>query len=321
MKLMDKLKNALFEEEYVEIEEKPKKVKEHKPKKEENKVKITNYDEEKPIAKKIVDDTKDKKEEKPKKEDFSFPAVDDSFFDDIDSKVEQRKKEEEKVREEKKNYTEYSKPEVEKKEETMLYKTSKEEEYVKKFTSNEYGYSKPKEKKIFRPSPNISPVYGIIDDEGSSISEQHKQREVVLTSAVRNDKINVDDVRRKAFGRDTEIEHHDAIEDTISNVAIDLVNDDVVKVDKVTMGDAEEYFEDLGLEYNNDYIDVKKEKATGRRIKEDEVVESPRVEVEENNEIEDNSNLDEEKEEVISTESESVDNDNLFDLIDSMYDN
>ena len=44
MKLMDKLKNALFEEEYVEIEEKPKKVKEHKPKKEENKVKITNYD-------------------------------------------------------------------------------------------------------------------------------------------------------------------------------------------------------------------------------------------------------------------------------------
>ena len=30
MKLLDKLKNALFEEEYVEVEEKPKKVKEKK---------------------------------------------------------------------------------------------------------------------------------------------------------------------------------------------------------------------------------------------------------------------------------------------------
>ena len=50
MKLIDKLKNALFEEEYVEVEEKPKKkeIKREKRGKEE----ITKK--EKPIAKKII---------------------------------------------------------------------------------------------------------------------------------------------------------------------------------------------------------------------------------------------------------------------------
>ena len=48
MGLISKLKDALFEEEYVEVEEKPKKEKKVKPKKE----KIDN--DPKPIAKKIV---------------------------------------------------------------------------------------------------------------------------------------------------------------------------------------------------------------------------------------------------------------------------
>ena len=44
MGLFDKIKNALFEEEYVEVEEKPKKPKKESPKKEF----------ERPIAKKVV---------------------------------------------------------------------------------------------------------------------------------------------------------------------------------------------------------------------------------------------------------------------------
>ena len=61
------------------------------------------------------------------------------------------------------------------------------------------------------------------------------------------------------------------------------------------MGDAEEYFQDLGLEYNVDYKDISHEKATGRRsdMKKDD----------------DYQNVD-------NTALE----DNLFDLIDSMYD-
>ena len=85
MKLLDKLKNALFEEEYVEIEEKK------EVKKKEN-----------PIAKKIIVDDKPKKPtikeelivEEEKKEtpnrDFKFKAIlDDDFID-----LEQEKKEE-----------------------------------------------------------------------------------------------------------------------------------------------------------------------------------------------------------------------------------
>ena len=34
------------------------------------------------------------------------------------------------------------------------------------------------------------------------------------------------------------------------------INDDTPAVPKVTVGDAEEYFEDLGLEYNVDYKDI-----------------------------------------------------------------
>ena len=77
MKLFDKLKNALFEEEYVEVEEKPKPVKK-----------------EKPIAKKIVlpEQKREVKKEMPEKEieevveppkkDFKFPAIlEDDFID------------------------------------------------------------------------------------------------------------------------------------------------------------------------------------------------------------------------------------------------
>ena len=36
---------------------------------------------------------------------------------------------------------------------------------------------------------------------------------------------------------------------------------------KITLGDAEEYFEDLGLEYNVDYTDVEKEQEKTRAAK------------------------------------------------------
>ena len=69
------------------------------------------------------------------------------------------------------------------------------------------------------------------------------------------------------------------------------INDDTPAVPKVTVGDAEEYFEDLGLEYNVDYKDISHERKTGRRS-------YLRHKEEKDEELEDN----------------------LFDLFDSMYD-
>ena len=77
-----------------------------------------------------------------------------------------------------------------------------------------------------------------------------------------------------------------------------MVDDTKPVVDQVTMADAEEYFTDLGLEYNIDYKDGRYEKATGRRVSSsNKALEEP-IEV-----GEEDANL----------------NDNLFDLVDSMY--
>ena len=98
----------------------------------------------------------------------------------------------------------------------------------------------------------------------------------------------------------------DGVEEEMSpeeNLLYDMTkSDEAPAVEKVTIADAEEYFEDLGLEYNVDYKDSRYEKATGRRsrITKEEVSDTvPKKKRQE----EDQSKLE----------------DNLFDLIDSMY--
>ena len=89
------------------------------------------------------------------------------------------------------------------------------------------------------------------------------------------------------------------------------------------MGDALEYFQDLGLEYNVDYVDASKERASGRRVK-DNYEDSPEmfsVEEKKEEKVESIPKV-EDKPPVISNSNDiDVENDdNLFDLIDSMYD-
>ena len=98
------------------------------------------------------------------------------------------------------------------------------------------------------------------------------------------------------------------------NILVDLtIEDDKPSVKEVTMGDALEYFEDLGLEYNVDYVDASKDRAMGRRSKE-EYDDVPQI-------TQEIPIVDEELE-APKEESKSVNldsDDNLFDLIDSMY--
>ena len=315
MKLIDKLKNALFEEEYVEVEEKPKRkeIKKEKPKKNEKPKKeyaIKEKDEEKPIAKKIVQPKEDKEEliadskveehehlgeslaYQEEKQEFRFPMVSDNEFVSDD-------------------YVREEQEEVEVKKEN-IHKPIREEH--KPYGMEDYGipepeygtYEKKEERGYFKPSPIISPIYGILDKNYKK-DEIKEKREIRLTSSYAREKIDVDDVRNKAFGVEKEavpIEEDNIVEE--DDNFLDLSDDnDTPEVKKVTVGDAEEYFEDLGLEYNVDYKDKSKEKATGRRtdiIKEDDV--------------KDNNEMMVGKEEISSDD----DGDNLFDLIDSMYD-
>ena len=79
-----------------------------------------------------------------------------------------------------------------------------------------------------------------------------------------------------------------------------------------------EYFQDLGLEYNVDYVDASKEKTTKKQLEEGKNINKVDMKKE-------SSDKPEEKEDkpTIKIENESkkqdVDDDNLFDLIDSMY--
>lgn len=333
MKLLDKLKNALFEEEYVEVEEKPKKkeVKREKVKKEKTIKKATNHHEEKPIAKKIVPKKEKEPEivnEKKVKEDhtgeilaydiekeeknFKFNMVSDEEFE-----VKEPKNEEKEITKEDK-----LKRNIEKK----LYQGKKKEKKPYgieeiNIPETEYGaYEKKEDRTYFRPSPIISPIYGILDKNYTK-DEIMPKKEIRLTSAYNRESINVDEVRKKAFGTlsndlDQKLEDYSYEEEDMDQDAfLDLSSDeDTPEVKKVTMGDAEEYFEDLGLEYNVDYKDTSKEKASGRRTRSDHQElehEKEDVSISDTDEIEDEIKLDNE---------EDSDDDNLFDLIDSMYD-
>ena len=313
MKLLDKLKNALFEEEYVEVEEKQ----EVKKK-------------EKPIAKKIIIDDKPKKApvkedlivEEEKKEspnrDFKFKAIlDDDFIN-----LEQEKKEEKTPKVESKMEEKNREPKRETKEKRPLYQGEKKKEEKNIYGSNldkeikihEYGgYEKQKEKKEFHPSPIISPIYGVLDQNYKK-DDIVTKKEIRITSSYKSKNIDVDSVREKAYGNTDDIfeeeltsnkkhdeepietDELDDFEITEEESLLDISAENTPSVAKVTMGDAEEYYSDLGLEYNIDYKDASHEKATGRR-----------------------TDLKDFKEDDYQKDDTSIE-DNLFDLIDSMYD-
>ena len=306
MKLLDKLKNALFEEEYVEIDEKeqkPKKEKKEKVKKvkpsiiskddEENEV----YEEQKPIAKRIVPRDKvdtnevdlevknNDSELLNRNQEVKITMVDDddlisqNTYPELPPISEVTRKRTDTVNYDDVIEEEYIepevKPEVVQKEEVVerpvkLYQASKKESYLENYTPHEYGnYEKEKAKEIFKPSPIISPVYGIVED--TRFMEKPK-REIRITTSINHDKINIDDIRRKAYGnltddigdnvglhRNSESSYSIEEEKEDDNMLLDLTSEEnTPEVNNLTVGDAVEYFEDLGLEYNEDYIDAEK---------------------------------------------------------------
>lgn len=350
MKLMDKIKNALFEEEYVEVEEKPKKQKVKKQKK-----KIEPFEDvsdilEEPIAKRIVPPEKKVEVENKKdavdvevKRDIALKPVITNYDDEVISNREEKRfpmvsDEDLKPDNVVQSFNSVSKPvqpsystyqdisikevKVEKVESKPYQAGKKNDGYLDNYTVHEYG-SKTKEKAYFKPSPIISPIYGIIEEKDKK-EDYHPPREVRISASL-HDKVNIDDVRRKAFGGladdigefnepVSEVQISDADDD---NLLVDLRDEkSVVEVDKLTVGDAVEYFEDLGLEYNNDYIDVSKEKANGRRVKSDKEYDEMPTDSDSDSTSSEPTFLKEKSDVAV----EKTDEENLFDLIDSMYD-
>lgn len=321
MKLLDKLKNAIFEDDELEdieekkIEEKPiERVERAEVVKKDNNISlekdevVKQIDIEKTIPKKIEIPIEEQEPRiMPKREHRKTPVIfdeEDFILEDIESNLPKR--------------------EVVKKEEPKkpLYS----------------GYRDDKTKEKFKPSPVISPVYGFVgvspvletprNEELSSFNEMFAQE--------KEEEVTLDKVREKAYG----IETKQSQEDDDLGLLYDMEENESPAISKITIGDAEEYFDDLGLEYNVDYKDSTKEKqdkrtreiknkelsdAVEEKIKKEEIKEQEKkLEITKENikpktakeikKIKKITDLDIEEE-----PKEEPDEKNLYDLIDMMY--
>ena len=310
MKLLEKLKNAIFEDdEFEELEKSDEELREQKKEVKVEEV-VKKIDIEKTIPKKIELPKDEEKVQKPlrREQHRKTPVI----FNEEDFVMEEKKLP--------------PKKEMIKKEEP------------KKPLYGGYKDEKPKEK--FKPSPVISPVYGFVgvspvlekprNDEVSSFNEifaKEKKPEVTLET-----------VRQKAFGIESVQEDDDL------GLLYDMKNDDTPAISKITLGDAEEYFDDLGLEYNVDYKDSAKEKEMAvnkstRSTKNKELSKQVEEEIKTQKELESTKELEITKEQLkpktakeikkvkkiadsdlgMKNDGEEPEEKNLYDLIDMMY--
>ena len=295
MKLLDKLKNIFFEEVEEEEEEEeipqtfakkveiPKKVIKEPEKKEKN-IEISSPKEE--IKKEEKTEIKEEKEViKPKvEEEKEFPMMfdDDDFFEDVKDDVKDTA-DVKTYRREDRNI-----------EEKELYPGKKEMSYIesvnsKPVTSYTKTYYEEKEKKLFKPSPIISPIYGILDQNYRKEEIITKRETKIVSSSTRPD---LDSIRNKAFGSEEKSslikEKKEEKKSNDNDIKIYDVNNNKPQVNHVTIADADEYYNDLGLAYNEDYSDASRNTTRTNKY---------------------NSR----------SKKKNDNDDNLFDLIDSMY--
>ncbi|MBE6153516.1 MAG: hypothetical protein E7166_04760 [Firmicutes bacterium] len=275
--MLDKIKNLFYEEEVVEVP------------KEEKKATII-------IKEDLNEEKKDEMDEVVSERDllksettFKFPVI---FEDEDFADMEKEKK---KLQEQNNR-----KPEVREQQSSKYRKPTLDREVIREVIE------KPKK---FKPSPVISPVYGVLDKKGDENSNSRTR-----SSSLEDTKemvINFDTIRQKAYGSLTDdIENElaprskniDDIEKEIdsilgeNNLLSDL-EEKTVEVNNVSVEeDNDEYnYSDFGVEYKIDNSEsIDSDKKAPKKEENDEVKEKKDKEVE-------------------LTED-------LFNLIDSMYD-
>ena len=180
---------------------------------------------------------------------------------------------------------------------------------------------KKDDKKSFRPSPVISPIYGVLDKNYSK--EDVIDRTEEIRKSISREELSYDTVRRKAYGTlEDELEDTlmnlnkrnmdavDQLEEEIKNLEnpkkhIEQLLDELEKTASLTVGDIEEAIKnDLSDPDDNDDTYAMDELEAMISGKAKSNIEE---ELEDTNEIETKVN------------DEDLEND-LFNLIDSMYD-
>lgn len=284
MGLVSKLKNILFEEEEVEIPVIEKKEKKVSPE---------------PVYK-----------EMPRKEEAKQDSSYSDFYEESSSVF---NKQEKKV-EDKRSYQEYQEPvserELFKSEKTFNFPAFDEKEFesvVPKRTTNVMEYERKKlEKKTeykrlerkeeeknpkakFKPSPIISPVYGILDKNYTPDDITSRVEDVPSKA------LDVDSVRKKAFGTLEEKNKISEKEETKEAEEHKILEEKLEKARTI---------DELLKDSSDDYIDVSIDEEEENKLQ-SEVIDS----------LEDI-----EPKHVDNPEEDTLESD-LFDLIDSMYEN
>ena len=144
-----------------------------------------------------------------------------------------------------------------------------------------------KRKKNFSPSPIISPVYGVLDKNYHKEDITSKQDEPTPIISHTRSKVTIDDVRNKAYGS-----LEDDLETTLFGKNSILFNEKEEKKEK------DDLFEDLGFGLDGEEKKSEKDKLNMTLAELDEL---------------------REEEEKKEAEHEELKEDDLFDLIDSMY--
>lgn len=296
MGLFGKIKNIFYDEEIVDVPEEPKSV--EKPKIEEVKVekKVEPIKRETPVINTTPTYSEREIFTRETTNTFKFPMLDEEEVKPARTRV---------------NALESARMEK-KKEETEKARTDK---YKDLFKENTTTSSKPD--RIFKPSPVISPVYGVLDKNYTR--EEIIERQENITRTTNPKDMNYDAVRRKAYGT-----LEDELESTLSKLSEPEIHE---KVEKPVTKEEEKSIEDLlnEIEGNRNMsigdieekIKDKMEEEEQESISDDEFLKEfmARTSKKEEETI---------KEEKAATKEEDVDADktlehDLFNLIDSMY--
>lgn len=296
MGLFGKIKNIFYDEEIVDVPEEPKSV--EKPKIEEVKVekKVEPIKRETPVINTTPTYSEREIFTRETTNTFKFPMLDEEEVKPARTRV---------------NALESARMEK-KKEETEKARTDK---YKDLFKENTTTSSKPD--RVFKPSPVISPVYGVLDKNYTR--EEIIERQENITRTTNPKDMNYDAVRRKAYGT-----LEDELESTLSKLSEPEIHE---KVEKPVTKEEEKSIEDLlnEIEGNRNMsigdieekIKDKMEEEEEKSISDDEFLKEfmARTSKKEEETI---------KEEKATTKEEDVDADktlehDLFNLIDSMY--
>lgn len=294
MGLFGKIKNIFYDEEIVDVPEEPKSV--EKPKIEEVKVekKVEPIKRETPVINTTPTYSEREIFTRETTNTFKFPMLDEEEVKPVRSRV---------------NALESARIEK-KKEETEEARTDK---YKDLFKENTTTNSKPD--RVFKPSPVISPVYGVLDKNYTR--EEIIERQENITRTTNPKDMNYDAVRRKAYGT-----LEDELESTLSKLSEPEIHEEV---EKPVTKEEEKSIEDLLNEIEGN-----------RNMSIGDIEEKIKDKMEEEESISDDEFLKEfmsrtskteepvKEEKETTPKEEDVDADktlehDLFNLIDSMY--